>query len=286
MKLLQPQMEEDLFAIFEITKPTVTPTASDSQCRVCINCGSSEPPVIKKHSKICSDCGHSEIIQEQTKSWSAQHQERRKNDSKDLFSDIAGKGFSDNIAQTANEIFVLIISGRTRRSASRLGIICGCIFDSYKINAPLHQMALDYSIIYGRFNMGRKAALKGLKEVALCLAIHHRESDVYMRLAYCNSGARAFISNYACGLTTQKDAAELICSLFNQLALVEHMGRARPQTVAAGLVYYWIKEENKPIALEALMQVSGLKKNTIEKIEADIRKKMSNMIAGRAVARE
>ena len=262
---------DDLFAIFDCVEESLPPIEAPYTCA---SCGSEDLPVSQKGDNICSNCGYSEHVQQQVKSWSAQHQERRRSDTKDLFSDIAGKGFSDNIARTANDIFALVISGKTRRSASRIGIVCGCLFDSYKINSPQHQMALDYSIIYNRFNIGRKAALKGLKEVTLCLSIHHRESEVYMRLAVCNFGAREFINNYMSSLTAQKGAAERVCSLFSEISRFEHLGRSRPQAVAAGIVYYWIKEENKQIALDALVQLSGLKKNTIEKMESDIRKRV------------
>ena len=49
------------------------------------------------------------------------------------------------------------------------------------------------------------------------------------------------------------------------------LNRSRPQSVAAGLVYYWLLENNKKITLKTFSKITELSELTITKLEKDIR---------------
>ena len=128
---------------------------------------------------LCEDCG-SEIskVDLQDKEWRyyghfdtknssdpSRCQIRYVEDDKNIFKDIEGMGFSDDVVKKANENYIKIIQNTIHRGNTRKGLIFACIFEALKILGK-PQPAKPLGELFGIDN---KTAMHGVKTLKLKL---------------------------------------------------------------------------------------------------------------------
>jgi hypothetical protein len=52
---------------------------------------------------------------------------------------------------------------------------------------------------------------------------------------------------------------------------IQKLNRSRPQSVASGIVYFWLLRENRKITLKTFSKITELSELTIVKIQKDIK---------------
>ena len=185
----------------------------------------------------------------------------RKVDDRSILKDIEGMGFSDRIINFANNIYIQVTSGRIHRGNSRKAIIFACIFHAYKIcNNP---RSCDSLIEI--FNIDRKAGLKGLKYVNLNMP---KDSNVLKNVHITPLNIIEEIMNKFSATAEQKKQVYDIFEAVKDKST--KMSRARPQSIAAGITYYWICRNEKKISIEEFMEKVGLSELTITRIAKEI----------------
>ena len=56
------------------------------------------------------------------------------------------------------------------------------------------------------------------------------------------------------------------------------LNRSRPQSIASGIVYYWLLEENRKITLKTFAKIAELSELTIVKIQKDVKEMLQPSI--------
>jgi transcription initiation factor TFIIIB Brf1 subunit/transcription initiation factor TFIIB len=179
----------------------------------------------------------------------------RKSEEKSIIKDVETMGFSESIVSKANEFYSQVTQGQIYRGNSRKGIVFACIFHAYKINKN-HQPFDDLIKIFG---LNKKVGLKGMKIVKLNTP---KNSDIH----------KTFITpqDLICDVMEKFSATESqIDEVINLYSKIKNksskLNRARPQSVASSLAYYWITIKNIDISLKEFSKKVELSELTISR---------------------
>ncbi len=225
--------------------------------------------------KLCEDCGL-EITRDiqYNKEWryygasDTRHNSDpnrchvRKTEEKTIYKDVENMGFGDKIISLANKIYEEVTGGKIYRGNSRKSIVFACIFHAYKI----HGNPQSCENLIEIFRLERKVGLKGLKHVNL-----NASKDSQIRTTYITP------ENLVQEIMKKFDATE---SQIDEVVKIYHqvknkssiLNRSRPQSVASGLVRYYILLKDKDISMQCFRQKVKLSELTINRIAKEISK--------------
>jgi transcription initiation factor TFIIIB Brf1 subunit/transcription initiation factor TFIIB len=221
--------------------------------------------IITEHSiSSCAECGM-EVVKntsdwlndfEDIKNVSSQQYCIRKVKTKSLYDDIQHLNISQRIKDIANDIY-LSICENTRRGVTRRGIIFGCLFHAFKIIENPQTCDKLTQI----FNIERKDALNGLKYI-------HKNAPKQASLRHAYISVENIICDFMIKFNTSLENKEQILNLYRKIKNVSSMlNRRRPQSVSAGIIYYYMTEVLKrDISIKDYRQVVKLSELTIQKI--------------------
>ncbi len=186
----------------------------------------------------------------------------RKVDEKSIFKDVERYGFSSNIVHTANDLYIKVTNNKIYRGDSRKGIIFSCIFHAFKTMGNPQSFESLQSI----FNLDRKVILKGMKHVSLYAPKNSAFRSKYITPV-------DIIEEIMTKLDAGKEHKHAVVDLYNQIKDKSSMvNRSKPQSVAAGLVYYYIEKEGKNVSMETYTKLVELSELTITKLVKEIDK--------------
>jgi len=225
-------------------------------------------------SKICVECG---ILMDKglsyEKEWryygmrDTKHQSDpnrcnlRRVEDKSIFRDIEKLGFNDKIISRANFIYEQVTKDRIFRGNTRKGIIFACIFHAHKMIDNPHSCDNLIDI----FQMDRKTALKGLKYVNLNLP---RDAyDSHWLQIDTRHLIREIMSKFNATPMKTEEVVQIYDMIHNRSSL---LNRSRPQSVACGIVRYYITGSNPEISSEYFRSKVHLSELTINKIVKEI----------------
>ena len=202
--------------------------------------------VINEKSRcICTDCGK-EVRMKRNKNFDKFNVNRnkldpnrcqiRKADEKTIYKDVEKMNFSDAIISLANKIFLETTKGNIYRGNSRRAIIFACVFHAYKITGTPQSCESLIEV----FQLNRKVGLKGLKHVGL-----NAPKNSLIRTTHITPQdlVREIMKKFEASPEQISDVVALYNQIHNKSSI---LNRSRPQSVAAGLTYYYIllKEKN------------------------------------------
>jgi transcription initiation factor TFIIIB Brf1 subunit/transcription initiation factor TFIIB len=222
---------------------------------------------------VCTDCGEeiSKQIQN-SKEWRYYGQtdtrhssdpnrvQMRKSDERSIYKDVENMGFSEKIISEANKIYFQVTQGQIFRGNSRKAIVFACIFHAYKLSGKPQ----SHEKLITVFNLNRKTGLKGLKHVNL-----YAPKKSTIRTTYITpiNLIEEIMEKF---LATPEQKVEVI-NLYNQIKnKSSRLNRSRPQSVGAGLVYYWICSKKKDISIKQFTKKVDLSELTVNKIAKEI----------------
>jgi transcription initiation factor TFIIIB Brf1 subunit/transcription initiation factor TFIIB len=224
--------------------------------------------------KLCTDCGR-EICRAMSfeKEWrwygrdkDTRHSDPnrchlRKTDDRTIYSDVAGLGFTDKIVAEANKIYQQVTRGNIYRANSRRAIIFACIFHAYKLQGH-PQTCTDLMHI---FKLDRKVGLKGLKHIS-----KRAPKGSPLRTTYITPSD--FISPIMSRFNATKKEIEEVTAMCEELKNRSRiLNRARPQSVASGLIYFYCRLKNKDISMQKFIEEADLSELTVRKIATEIK---------------
>lgn len=179
----------------------------------------------------------------------------RKNEEKNIDKDVETMGFSQSIVTKANELYMECTKGQIYRGGSRKAIIFACVFHAYKLNGN-HQTPDNLIQI---FRMTRKEGLKGLKIINVNIS---KSSDIHNTFIT----SRHIINDIMNKFTTNDAQKEEVYVLYEKIKnRSSTLNRARPQSVAAAVIYYWISLNKIDIPLSEFANTTHLSELTINK---------------------
>jgi transcription initiation factor TFIIIB Brf1 subunit/transcription initiation factor TFIIB len=217
--------------------------------------------------QLCLDCGEEikkDITHEKewryygisdSKSSDPNRAHARKNEEKNILKDVQGLHLSQNVIHKANELYVRSTKGQIYRGGSRKAIIFACVYHAYKL---LGEVKTPDSLIQ-LFGLTRKEGLKGLKIVNVnnskgseihetCITSKHIISDILSKFSMLDE--------------QKKDVYKIYERIKNKSS---KLNRARPQSVASAVIYYWIITNNININIKDFAEITKLSELTITK---------------------
>ena len=183
----------------------------------------------------------------------------RKSDDRNIYKDVMGLGFSKRVINMANDLYLDVSKGNIYRGNCRRAIIFACVFHSYKsIGQPqTHEKLIKL------FKLTRKSGLKGLKHVTL------NSNSPILRGGHIT--AKHLIRDIMSGFSaTQEQVSEVIALHEKIKNRSSNLNRARPNSIASGLIYFWIQRRKIAITLKEFAKKTSLSEITISKISREI----------------
>jgi transcription initiation factor TFIIIB Brf1 subunit/transcription initiation factor TFIIB len=216
----------------------------------CLDCGE----VIRRditHEKEWRFYGHSDS----KRSSDPNRVQMRKTEERNINKDVENMGFADNIVIKANEIYSQVTRGQIFRGDSRKAVIFACIYHSYKIagNCQTPKNLME------TFGLNKKSSLRGLKIVSVNSP---KDSLIHTTTITAIHHIHDLMDKFAATSTQKQEVIDLYNKTKNRSS---QLNRARPQSVSAALIYYWIKKKNMDISLKKFAQKADLSELTINK---------------------
>ena len=186
-------------------------------------------------------------------------QTRYVEDDKNIFKDVEGMGFGDDVVKKANGNYVKIIQNTIHRGNTRKGLIFACVFEALKILGK-PQPAKPLSELFGIDN---KTAMHGVKTLKLKLPKDCISPD-YITPEHI---VEDIMNNFGATMEQKTEVKEL----YNHIkGKSDKLNRSRPQSIAAGLIYYWLLKSNTTITLKQFSESVKLRDTTILNISKEI----------------
>jgi transcription initiation factor TFIIIB Brf1 subunit/transcription initiation factor TFIIB len=223
---------------------------------------------------LCVDCGE-EIIENisQDKEWryygqsDTKHssdpnrcQIRRVEEEKNIFKDVEGMGFKDVIISRANDMYVQVTKDKIHRGNTRKAIVFACIFHAYKSSGNPQSCEPLTEI----FHIDRKTGLRGLKLVSLGISKDNINHSTHITPA---NLVGDIMSEFSASTDQKKEVIKLYETVRGKSTKIN---RSRPQSVAAGLIYFWICKNKKNITLKEFSERVKLSELTVSKVAKEI----------------
>jgi transcription initiation factor TFIIIB Brf1 subunit/transcription initiation factor TFIIB len=180
----------------------------------------------------------------------------RKIDDRSIYKDVENMGFSDKIIHLANQIYLQVTKGQILRGNSRKSVVFACTFHSFKIkeNAQTHDKLIKI------FNLNKKTALKGLKYVSL-----NAPKDSLIHTTYITP--ENIIEDIMDKFNAKEEQKKEVIDIYNKIKnKSSKINRSRPQSIAAGVVYFFICYKNIDVSIKHFAKKVELSELTILKI--------------------
>lgn len=218
----------------------------------------------------CDDCGEQMLIENTfDKEWryygakdtknsnDPTRVQMRKNEDKNIYKDVENMGFNHYVVEKANEIYHEVTKDNIKRGNSRKGIVFACIFQAYKLNGNPQ----TYESLIKHFTLSKKAGLAGIKHVSLNIP---KDSDIHTTYITPEHLIKDIIFKFKGATIDQYD--EILKIYYSIKNKNTKLNRARPQSVAAGLVFFWIQNNHKNISIKDFTSMVNLSELTVCKM--------------------
>lgn len=244
-----PKMED-----FDLLENLLQPAAASTAVAYCEH----EHLVLDKNMYVCSQCGFSEKVKD-GQTYVSHKVYKRGDKEHNISASLTLKGFDSEVISTANKIYNCVVDESVRRTGNKSSIICACVFQAFKI----HGEPVDYVQIYEKYGIKRKSALKGLKIVNAEVA--RRKDLSFHEVILSPIVPENFISNYMTELKANEASLREVLTIYNRIKTYEELDMSRPQSIAAGVIFYWLKKRGTPEAMKIVEEQAKLSQLTISK---------------------
>lgn len=184
----------------------------------------------------------------------------RKSEDRNIYKDVETMGFSEKIVTAANDLYSQVTKGKIFRGNSRKSIVFACIFHAYKMS----DKPQTHETLIKTFNLTKRTGLKGLKHVNLNAPKDSRIHTTYITPV---NLIQDLMDKFGASVTHKTQAIDIYNRTKNKSS---KLNRARPQSVAAGVTYYWICREKIELTLKDFSKHADLSPLTINKIANEV----------------
>lgn len=238
-----------------VNKCEHTETSEESGSTICIECGE-EIKLKINHEKEWRYYGASES----KRSADPTRVQMRKVEEKSITRDVESMGFSDSIVSHADHLYNIVTKGQIYRGNSRKAIIFACVFHAYKMTDK-HQTPEKLIKMFG---INKKSGLRGLKIVNVNAP---KDSDIHKTSITSEHLIYDIMDKFKATHDQKKEVVELYFATKN---CSSQLNRARPQSVAAAITYYWITQRKIDIGLKDFAKRVELSEATIQRNTKEI----------------
>lgn len=185
----------------------------------------------------------------------------RKVDIKTIHKDLENLGFNNKIVNTANDLYQKVTQGKIYRGNSRKSIVFACVFSAFKI----HDNPQTCENLIRIFNLKRKVGLKGLKHIHLNIDKDTQIQNI--RITPYHIISDMMLKFITTDQNPVKDVHAIYDFIKNKSSI---LNRSRPNSTAAGVIYYYILKNKKSLTLKQFSNEVELSELTIKKIVKQI----------------
>ena len=184
----------------------------------------------------------------------------RKNEERNIIADVANMGFSDKIITIANKIYIDVTKGKISRGNTRKSLVFACVFHAYKI----HGKSISHEKLIDIFQLNRKSALRGLRDVSLNAS---KDSDIHTTYITPLNIIEDIMDKFKVTEKHREEVKELYEKVKNKSSKIN---RSRPQSIASSIIYFWICLNDIDISLKNFAKKVDLSELTISKLSKEI----------------
>lgn len=191
-----------------------------------------------------------------------------------IYNDIKELPFEEDIKEKAVEYYRLLtekmVCGErkkfTKRGKSRTSIIFACVFNACKeLGQPIN---IEKLILI--FGLPKKKALKGLKYFVLNFPKDMDTKKIYITPINLIDD---IMDQFSATSQDKREIKNLYDKIHNKSS---QLNRSKPQSVAAGLIFYWLCVKNIQITINEFTKRVNLSSLTITKISKEIARILSD----------
>ncbi|XP_048577326.1 transcription initiation factor IIB-like [Nematostella vectensis] len=179
----------------------------------------------------------------------------RRSEDRSIDKDVENMGFSRVIVVKANEIYTQVTKGQIFRGDPRKAIIFACIYYAYKMSGKCQTP----KTLMETFGLSRKSCLKGLKIFSINVPkdylLHETSPTVVHHI-------HDVMDRFSASPTQKGEVVQLYYRSKNRSS---ELNRARPQSFAAALTYYWVRLKGIDITLKKFSERVGISELTISR---------------------
>lgn len=180
---------------------------------------------------------------------------------KSIHRDLQNIEISDHIKDIANSLYLQVCGNKIHRGKRRYSIIFACVLYAYRkagnVQNPDTLMRL--------FKIEKKDVLEGIKFV-------NENAPKLTHKMYITP--EHIISEHLKNFNVSNDKKEEILQLYQMIkGKSATLNRSRPQSVSAGIIWYWIRyirKESEHITIKDFVQKVDLSELTVNKITKEI----------------
>lgn len=184
----------------------------------------------------------------------------RKNNEKSIYPYISHLDIPTKIQDIANEIYREVCDKRTKRSTKLGAIIFGCCYHAYKINGT----PKTFQNMKEMFDVTRTEASVGLKFINEYLSKDSPARTIYITPEH-------IIMEFMDKFNATKEQTEKVVEIYRFVKGKSGViNRSKPQSVAAGVIYYYIIQNNKKIPMKEFTKKVNLSELTVNKISKEV----------------
>ncbi len=218
---------------------------------------------------LCRDCGEeqTELATQASSVADASRIQMRKVEETGIFKDVESMKFNEKIVMMANKIYMDVTKGKIFRGKSRKAIIFACIFHAFKAYGKIQ----THEKLLKQFELTKKLGLRGLNKVNLQIPKNSplRETSITpVNLI------EEIMDNFSSSPEQKKEVISIYEKIKNKSSV---LNRSRPQSVASGIVFYWIIENKKSITIDDFKQKVSPSSSTILKMSKEIKNILLNL---------
>lgn len=191
----------------------------------------------------------------------------RKVEQKNIYKDVENMGFSEKVVSLANNLYFQVTKDKIYRGNSRKAIVFGCIMNAYKeLGQPQ-----SFETLQKIFKLERKVILKGIKLVNLNLPKNMELHGKYITPI-------ELINEIMESLNATPQQVKEVVDIYNKVKNKSPIiNKSKPQSIASGVIYYYIVSTNRKIDMKDFLQKVNLSETTIVKICTEIEKIVKNL---------
>jgi transcription initiation factor TFIIIB Brf1 subunit/transcription initiation factor TFIIB len=191
----------------------------------------------------------------------------RKMDDKNIYKDVEGFGFSDKIILKANNIYTHVTNSKIFRGNSRKSIVFACIFHAFKMEG----IPQSHDKLIEIFKITRKSGLKGIKHVNL-----NSSKEIRLNMTHITPDhlLKTILENFKASTDQHQEVVDLYNTVKNRSS---KLNRSRPQSIAAGVAFYWITHKKIGISIKEFANIVNLSEITISKMIKELTIVLANI---------
>lgn len=192
----------------------------------------------------------------------------RKDEERNLYTDLEPLGFPQEIIERANVYYREIIKDKIYRAGNRISIVFACVYHTY---LDLAEPCVPAELA-NRFKLDKKGISNGLKTFSK--VFRKRPEKKYIDAM---DLIPKLLKELRLEPEKQKTCIKDINTIYNFIqSKSKNFASSNPQSTAAGLVYYYLKLNNVDINKSDFSKVVKLTDITFTKIAHDAHKILSN----------